>query len=233
MTAGRRSAKWFAAFCVVFLFALPARASLRFDGSTDILTRTSNNPTVTSFTMMAWVKISVDINTYTAMMIMATNPLSAYYYVGTTADGTTLEAFSNGNPELTGTNLAVGTWYHVAFTVSGTGAGTFLVYLNGVLDITQSGSVSVTNGAMQFGNDDISEFFNGCIAAIKVYSAVLPVADIQNEMQSYRPRRTLNLNTWKPNLSTADQTIDYSGNGFDMTVGGTLATEDGPPISWE
>jgi hypothetical protein len=103
-----------------------------------------------------------------------------------------------------------------------------------VLDITAASMPgSVTNAKLWIGNDNDAEFLNGRAAAIKLYDAVLTPAEIVQEMRQYLPARTANNNGWYPLFTTNDDQTDFSGLGRDWTVGGTLATEDGPPIPWK
>lgn len=208
--------------------------SVRYDVFTETLLRTTNLPTITSFTMMGWFKISVDLNTFSTMLVFGATAGEPLYQIGTATDGTTLMSFSSGNSEVNGSALIVGTWYHVAITVAGTGTNQFLGYLNGVLNITNNGSTTATASKMLFGNNVGNEWLNGCIAAVKIYSAVLTSVEIANEMRQYVPIRTVNLNGFYPmsGAAVADFTVDYSGLSNTLTANGTLTREDGPPIPW-
>jgi hypothetical protein len=75
-------------------------------------------------------------------------------------------------------------------------------------------------------------YLGGRVAAFKAWTAVLSLAEIQQEMWFQRPIRTANLLAWHPMLSTIDDEIDFSGNGRTMTVSGTQAVGEGPPIAW-
>lgn len=222
-------------FLLVILLACNATASVRFDASTDQLSRTNTMPTITAFTFMCWVKVSVDRNAFSCFINFHNSGSgSGYYYMGTDSDGTTFALYNNSTV-VAGSALTVGTWYHVAMVCSGTGAGQFLGYLNGALNITHAGNAAQTAGGIWVGatNEGTSLALNGSVAAIKIYSAALSAADIQRESKSYRPKRTANLNGWYPCTSIASDEIDFSGAGLTFSQGGTLATEDGPPISWK
>lgn len=213
--------------------------ALRFDTSTDYIYRDSNLPGITSFTMMAWVYISVDRNDFSPILQYGdANPgTPTEYIVYTMGDGVTLASW-NSSSEITGSVLSVGTWYHLAITVAGTGANQFLTYLNGAVNITNNGSASVTNERISFATNtgaSGNEWLNGRIAACKIYAAVLTAAEIQQEMMFYTPQRTANLNTWLPCVdpTVANNLLDASGNGYNMTgAAGTRTVEDGPPIAW-
>lgn len=197
--------------------------------------RTTNVPTITNFTAMAWVYLGADLNTYSNMLTIGTDVVVDFYQLGSGADGTILNLW-NGASHFTGSQaFTIGSWGHIAMTVAGTGNGQYLGYLNGVLDITADGNSSNTAGRFDIGDND-NGGFDGRIAAVKVYSgAVLTADEIKNEMRYYIPRRTANLNTWLPCVhpTAAGNLVDFSGNAFNMTLIGTAPTvEDGPPIAW-
>ena len=205
--------------------------AVRLDAAADTLTRTVNLPTVTAFTMMGWFRIVVDRNDYSGFLHRG-DTFGHALIVITGADGLRLEYYdSDAVGGLVGTTLVLGTWYHIAFTRSG---DTRTVYLNGVVDMQDTtGTPTVTDTQMTFGNSFDSEFLNGRAAAIKVYDAVLTATEILAESRQYAPVRWANLNGWYPLLDTATDQDDFSGNGNALTVGGTLATEEGPPIPWQ
>lgn len=209
--------------------------AVRLDADADGFSRTTGLPGITSFTMMGWFQPIVDENDETPLLFYGdSSPYPAHFYsMGMGSDGVTLSLW-NGTADAGSVVLTMGTWYHIAFTVAGTGANQALGYVNGVLEMTNNGSASVTNERIAIGdNNETSEFLNGNVAAVKIWAAVLSAAEIANEMRQYLPVRTANLNTFSPMLTTADDEIDYSGNGNTWTVGGTLATVDGPPIPWK
>jgi hypothetical protein len=206
--------------------------AIRLDAVNDPLVRTTSLPPITTFSILCWAYLSVDRNSYSEVMTYGNNS-STFYQYGTKGDGTTLGSY-NGSVEGTGVAWTVGTWKHLAMTVAGTGAGQFLCYQNGVVDTTLAGNASVTSVGLRLGTNfgTSSEWFNGRIAAVKIYDVALTQAAIVNEMRQYLPFRTANLNMWCPMLVHTD-TKDYSGAGRTWTSdGGALATEDGPPIPW-
>ncbi len=210
----------------------PARAAVRVDNSADTLSRTTDLPATASFTMMAWVRLVVDTNSFSAIFHYGRNDTTAddeEMWLQTNTDGTTLNLDVPGASIVLGSALTVGTWYHLAVVKSGTA---YTAYLNGTSDITATGNAP-TSARLDVMNDQWVEQLNGRMCAVKIYEAALTQAEILNEMRSYRPKRTANLYGWWPMLSAGDGAVDYSGNGRDWTVGGTLTTEDGPPVSWK
>lgn len=205
--------------------------AVRFDSSADALTRSTNLPTNGAATIMAWFKISVDRNTFSSALVLK-HATAGGYSIGTDIDGTTHSLFLTGG-NVNGTALTVGTWYHTAFVIDGTSTGNFKGYLNGVLDITTgatTGSLSEIRLATRVVGG--SEWLNGCLAAVKIYDAALTAAEINAERFQIAPMRWENLNSFFPLFTAADAATDYSGYGRNLTVAGTLATEDAPPIPW-
>lgn len=203
--------------------------ALGFNGSTDKLRRTTNLPTNTAFTMMGWFYIAVDRNAFTAFLDYGNTGASPDKTLQTTADGTTLQVY-DGTDSVTGTNLQVGKWYHLAMTYD---AASARAYVNGVLDITNPG-LSAPGTAISIGNDGSSEFLNGYAAGIKIYNAVLTAPEIQAEMPYYMPVRLPSLNSVYP-LRNLSDIFSVAGMGASvmLTVTGTLDNVPGPPnVTW-
>ena len=206
--------------------------AIRYDANTDKLTRTTTLPSITSFTIMAWVyRSGTGGGDHEAVFSFgnATSNYAAYV-----RSGPSLAVFSVTDwvTDFTGSAIVDATWYHLAMTVAGTGAGQLLGYMNGVLNCTGNGA-SITGSTLQCCSGPAGgtqEWYNGRMAALKVYGAVLTADELKAEMRSYLPVRTANLNTWSPLLASGD-VGNYANTGA-WTVGGTLATEDGPPIAW-
>lgn len=183
--------------------------------------------------MMGWAYISVDRDLESCIFYYGHLTDTTFYYIGTTTNGLTLQLY-NGSSAVSGSSIGLNTWKHIAMTVSGTGTGNFLGYIDGVLNATHDGNSSVLSQQIQMADSTQGDAFNGRLAAIKVYSAVLTEKEIQQEMQQFFPVRTLNLNTWLPCVDplNTNNALDMSGNGFNMSIDGPLSVEDGPPIPW-
>jgi hypothetical protein len=201
-------------------------SAVRFDGNGDELRRTTNLPPITGFTMMGWFRILDDNHSYSTMLGLG-HPSSSNGYLALMCCGNGWRQLMawNGRGLVAGSNLALGTWYHVAMTVSGTGGGQFKVYLNGALDITFDGSPDITPERMSLGNDSHNEWLDGNAANVKIYDAVLTQSEIAQEMTGAAPVRTASLNSWYPIQSATDANIDYSGNGRTLTISGALTTD--------
>jgi len=183
---------------------------------------------------MCWFKISVDRGNW-----------SAIFYRGVTSGDGELPMFGispsrnlhlyNG-VDTSGSVLAVGTWYHVCVVRNSSTDWKF--YLNGVQDGSVTSETAVTIGRMNIGCDGpyyTSFGINGVVDSVKLYSTNLSVAEIQNEIWSKTPRRTLNLVSWLPcvDATLANNYLDQSGNGANWTLAaGTPTIEDGSPTIW-
>jgi hypothetical protein len=92
---------------------------------------------------------------------------------------TTSELWARGT-----TTPALNTWTHVAATYDGSN---IRLYLNGVLAATraQTGSLVSSTQPLRFGGDALwSEWFQGSLDEIRVYSRALSATEIQTDMGS-------------------------------------------------
>jgi len=200
--------------------------AIRFDASGKSLSRSR---LAGAKTVMAWIYISTDRNDYTAFFGLAENEI-----VSTDSTGTRLLHW-DGSLERLGTNLSTGTWYHLAYVSNGDSTSSaFTLYLNGASDISSGARSVATSGAtMYLGNDPYGEWLNGRLAHVKIWSANLTQAEIQQEMYTIRPQRFSNLWCWMPTVETGgDRDAEWSGSGNTWTENGTLSDEANPPVSW-
>jgi len=207
--------------------------AVRSDASADGLSATTNLPTITGFTIMGWFLRSGTGQSapgYEAVIGFGGASTGNKYACYFRTAGAATFAVTEWTTDFTGSAISDNTWYHVAMTVAGTGANQLKGYLNGVLDATGNGSAGITAAQLQILGDAAGEWFNGKCAAVKIYNAVLTVDEIALEMRQYLPFRTANLNRFIPGIDST--TLDYSGSANNLTAGGTLAFEDGPPIPW-
>jgi hypothetical protein len=203
--------------------------AIRGDAAGDYLLRSSDMPTVEPMTACFWMYISTDTNALAVFFLVVNAGGTVYQGLRLNTDGTTLQVITNTNTG-TGTNLSTGTWYHVAYTRSGS---THTVYLNGVSDASMSSTISLTPASIAIISNSANHL-NGRVAHIKIWSGVaLSAADIANEMYSIRPRYLANLHGWWPTFPGATERLaDWSGNGRNWTGNGTLADEQEPGIPW-
>lgn len=194
---------------------------------TQSLTRTTNLSSVC--TIMGWFQIVTDTNNYNALIWGSTGAATTRILLELDVNGTSLAVY-NGTTSAVGTNLTAGTWNHLAIVHGGSGANNLRGYLNGVLDCQVAGNGTAYD-TLRIGEGLGGEDFNGRLAALKMYDAVLTAEEILTESRQYVPVRWTNLNAWYP-LWSVNDVADYSANARAWTVGGTFTTEEGPPIPW-
>lgn len=208
--------------------------AVRFDADGEDFTRTVSLGTVSQFSVIAWVKISVDRNTNQTVWALD-NGNADYISVATNTDGTSMKFFTESNGSGNAQNFTVGTWYAVACSVNGVNGS---MWTRAITDAAwtaitwTNGTANTTGTTLRIGeHPGTGLWLNGAIAAFKAWNGVtFTQADFDNEVWSYRPRRTTNLIAWYPFLVT--ETADYSGNGNTLSGGTGTTTEDGPPIAW-
>lgn len=186
--------------------------------------------TTEAFTMMCWFRMTDES---ARQGIMGAGGYGSHGTSLRMTSGGVLEYAVAGPSSATGSTLSFDTWYHVAQKrLTDTTHETFF---NGVSDITHtSGGGNLYHPYFGQSSDAYtSEAMSGRLAAVKVFTANLSAAEIQQEMYFFMPVRTDNLTIWSPFV--ADETVnfrDYSGNGNDWIENGTITAGAGPPITW-
>ncbi|MEU0469933.1 LamG-like jellyroll fold domain-containing protein [Amycolatopsis sp. NPDC006131] len=191
-------------------------------------------------TVLMWAYLTASTGTWSEVWRLRDTGGTTKFFFGAGANGTELTGASIAGSfptSPTAMQFTAGTWHRLAMTVTGT---TGTVYGAGATGPVSTGTGTVsgggTAGAYALGGrsaSDLSENWNGRIAAVKVYSAALTVAEIENEWAQYVPSRVANLYGWYP-LVNATDLADLSGNGRTLTAGSPApVTEDGPPIPWQ
>lgn len=136
----------------------------------------------------------------------------------------------------------IGAWQHAAFVFDGSLSGNanrLKGWLDGVAQtLTFSGTIPATTVASSGGNQVVAiganssgaTFVDGLMAFVRIWSAALTEAEVQQERWSYRPVRTANLVLSTP-YDDGTSAKDYSGNGNHGSVTGATQ-ESGPPVSF-
>lgn len=140
------------------------------------------------------------------------------------------------NPDATGSvSPTTGVWYHTALVRESTTS--LKMYIDGVLQGTVTANVTGRGASttMSMGNNVSASdsAMDGRVAAIKIWTRALTLAEVNAEMRTIRPLDTTSLWGWYPNFpGSGERARDYSGNGRNWTEGGTLTDEDPPPVSY-
>lgn len=216
--------------------------AVRFDSAGEALRRTANLPPET-FTICGYAVIVTDTNGVMSIASLESAALGAYVSFGVRTDLDPIEVslvytISGSPTDVVVTTTTVGTPFFWALVSSGTGVGQVTAYVrlassSSLLSSSNgSGRDAITAAVMSFGAlSDDSWPFNGRIWNVKCWDRALSVGELL--IESYYRRvmfpSSVNLN-WR--LANTSDTNDYSGNGRNPTVAGTLSTEDGAHGLW-
>jgi hypothetical protein len=140
----------------------------------------------------------------------------AYFQQYTAAGGVSID--------LTGTTpLAIGTWYHIACTVTG---NTVRIYINGVLDATGTRTAvpGMSTDPLGIGGYGGS-YFNGILDDLRLYNRAIASTEIASLAAGNVPATSIATHTFSDALTTAGDLTIASGavaNGANaITVGGS------------
>jgi hypothetical protein len=211
--------------------------ALAFTADGDCLLRNSGTmPSGATVTVSLWLYYIASANGFPTLVYLGPNTVAAtYLWLGINKSVSKLHLDVNGTTTLGPTVLAESTWYHVALVKSAANAHN--VYLDGAALISDSTNIgTVTATRLQLGKDPAASdtSLRGRLASIKVWSAGLDSPEVVQERWTVRTHRRASLFSAYPCIDrvAGDNALDSSGSGFDMTPVGSLASADGPPISW-
>jgi acyl dehydratase len=135
-------------------------------------------------TLEAWVNASAVTNWRTVVLKERTGSLS-YALYGANGASRPAAYVNIGGADVgvnATANLALNTWTHLAVTYDG---ATIRVYVNGTQVATraQTGPITTSTGVLRIGGNAVwSEFFQGLIDEVRIYSRALTAAEIQADM---------------------------------------------------
>lgn len=213
-------------------------SATRFDASTDALTGTGTTglPT-TTYTVTVWLYISATTGSYGSPVSIWDSTAASVYstldLVTESSDGTTLTTRSgNGATHLGAFTQSTATWYFAAITASGTSVTLWHgdESLGALSSTSGTLTLATTPDTIAVGTNIYGNYFNGRVAAVKIWNAVLSQTELNAEAAQYAPARTTNLLRYYP-LNASPATADQSGNGYNLTAGSTgTVFETGPSI---
>jgi hypothetical protein len=118
-------------------------------------------------------------------------------------------------------------WTHLAFVYNGSN---LLIYVNGVLDATAVwANAPAYNGPSRAVGGEITGEFDGSLAELRAWNAVLTADQIKNEMRSLQPvHQIASLKCWVPldNKVLPATYTDFSQNGITLTPQNTPTVVD-------
>ena len=170
-----------------------APVGLRLDAVGDALKLATPQSSPTGITMLAWVRLQVDRNNYSAVFTLENAGATQYNELVTDADGTTLAIYDHGTGRLaTVGTLVVGTWHKVALVIT---SGAFAAYFGtegvaGVSKVTGSiANLSAAPALQHVGSSLADEWLNGTFSGVRVWDAALSDAEVAEFTQRDVPRR--------------------------------------------
>ncbi|MEU6778564.1 LamG-like jellyroll fold domain-containing protein [Nonomuraea angiospora] len=194
-------------------------------------TRTLELASVSTLTVSCWMKISVDRNDFSTVWSID-NGTSDYISLKTNSDGTTVRVLIDA-VTVASRAFTPGVWYYVAVSC-GASSGFMISRAAGAasfdVDTWTTGATTLAANLRIGVAADNTAWFNGCVAALRVWVAALTQAEAQAEYGDYLPQRTANL--WAAYAFYRAETLDYSGNNRTLTGGTGATATGGPPISW-
>jgi hypothetical protein len=203
--------------------------AVRYSAESQTHSRTVSLGSVSALTLAAWVKVSVDRNT-NQVWASLDNGNTSYWAVGTNADGITAQAFAHNAASGNGLAMTVGSWFYVALSENGVNGNMWMRPLGSATWTTVTWSTfgtPITGTDLRLGRHPAAGlWFNGCLAAIKVWTAALTLTEVQAESNQYAPIRTTDLRAYYPMTTTS--TADSSGSGWTLSGGTGSTTEAGP-----
>ena len=209
----------------------------RIDSSSDYLRRTASLPATTSFSACGWCRVVTDRTGQYRFIFGLENTAhptdsSAWMLIGWNNSNNFYVTHASIS-DVFASNPSTTDWFFWALTCSGTATDTFNGYWRAVdgtaLNNKSSFGVSFTPAQMMWSNDTFDEYVDCRHAGLKVWDAALTAEEILVESFQLAPVRRANLHLFAPGFAH-DQLDDMSGNGRTLTAGGTLTTEEGPPV---
>jgi len=214
--------------------------AVRFDAAADRLTHSGSYPqTSAGFTLTAWARIDVDRNDFQTFMRL--NDGGTLATCATENDGTTGPQYftPSGSAVYTAPDnmqTALGTWVPIA--ISRNSSGTAKSYRKkdgtGTTEV-KSGTISGVTGTpteIAFGGrsaGDSSEWLNGALAFVRIWSTELTQAEIESEWASVTPVKTSGLHSVWRFIDKTDLTDSFGSKTLTVNSG-FVNSEYGPRI---
>ena len=199
--------------------------ALRIDGQADALKLATISGA--TFTMLAWVRLEVDRNTYSCVLSYESVGVGQYNQLATDTDGTSLVLFDYLGLSLAVGTLAPNTWHKVGFSVSGTTARAWFGTQGtpGVTAVTGTIASVASPDYQGIGSSAFNEWFNGRLSGARVWNAALSDAEVAAEFTSATAVRTSNLlGAWlQPGITAGTERVGLAGADLVQGPPGTPA----------
>ncbi|MBV9919992.1 MAG: hypothetical protein JOY78_03930 [Pseudonocardia sp.] len=211
----------------------PYTSSIGFDQTQDRLLYSTIAPPST-FTITMWVYLTTDRGTWSTFLQLRDSGDATVAELAAGSSGHSGPLYWDGSGDLVGTtDFTVGAWRKIAITRTGSSGKLYSATPTGTTELISGTVNTATPSSLTLGSRgpfDGSQFWNGRIACVRVWSAVLSQAEIEAEWPSATPVRTSNLwANWRM-AGTSDLTDTVSSRVL-TSAGGGLTTEQGPPVT--
>lgn len=203
--------------------------AIRTNGSNGDYQRTTNLPSSIKFSFCFWI-YQIAATDVMVPWIFFDNGTGSYYILYNSGGVLTLDQSATTVSLAT---MAQNTWYFVAVTCSAAAANALIGYQRGLNDswfttgtltgVSFTGSLLMDIGS----NQGTGNFWDGRLAAFKLWDVVLSPTELMKESLSIYPARRKDLRMFTPLFNPGDDEKDYF-QGFDWTVSGTITEEAGP-----
>lgn len=201
--------------------------AVRFDTANDRLLATTGLPTGATWTITLWLYISVDRNDYSSFASINNSPAPPVAWLNTVSNGTSLGFDTQGGAMASTYPATAGAWFRYGVAVEP--GGTVRMYAGaatgGLTAYTADMATRIPTSPAQLwiGSAYDGSWFNGRVAAFKLWNVALSAAEVETEFTQYAVARTADLIRSHPFI---DSTADTSGNGHTFTA-------ESSPVSWE
>lgn len=206
-----------------------------FDASGDYARITANLPDVYLFTACGFARLKTERD----WQVIFSLDDADTEYLQVALDNTsptrnlTISSSTLGAGGAFGSRPANDTWFFWAISnkgpIANVGLQGYWTYLDPVSMVTydnDNASDFAANG-LYLGNDGYDDYGGVHLAHVRVWDVELSQSELEAEAASATPVRTANLRAYWPLANNTD-TGDDSGNGYDLTFGGTLTSETSP-----
>jgi hypothetical protein len=208
--------------------------AVRFTAGSQNYSATTGIPAGNVYTFTAWIYATVD-SAAGQTVYWVTNNSDVFTGINIRDNPHNLQGVDGtlyGSGGIGAVSASLGIWWRVALVVNGANVtfyrapyGLALGWVS-VADATPP----ATPVTLFLGDNRYDEFFDGRMAAVKMWQAALTPQEVAQELEQYAPVRRANLLRFHPFLVA--ETRDHSGNGFTLSGGSGATTEPGPPIPW-
>lgn len=208
--------------------------AVRFDAAGENYSASGGLPGST-YTFTAWVLLAATSITDNQVVYWFTNGSDVFTGIEVRSTLNDLQGYDSATYSFNGLGplaVSANTWYRCALVVNGANATFYRAAAGSALGSASASDFTTPTTPNEFflGDDRYDEYWNGRLAAVKVWTAALTQAEVEHELAQYVPARTANLIRFHPFVKA--ETTDYSGAGNTLSGGSGTTTEDGPPIPW-